>query len=51
VSINKLSYIHDTSALNNDVARLVALAPDQYQWEYKRFRVQPDGSDIYAKDP
>jgi KDO2-lipid IV(A) lauroyltransferase len=39
------------SALNNDVARLVALAPDQYQWEYKRFRVQPDGSDIYAKDP
>jgi KDO2-lipid IV(A) lauroyltransferase len=28
----------------------VALAPDQYQWEYKRFRVQPDGRQIYAKD-
>lgn len=39
------------SALNSDVARIVALAPEQYQWEYKRFRVQPDGRDIYAKKP
>ena len=38
------------SALNDDVARIVALAPAQYQWEYKRFRRQPDGRDIYAKD-
>ncbi|MDB9969891.1 lysophospholipid acyltransferase family protein [Porticoccaceae bacterium] len=39
------------SALNQDVARIVALAPEQYQWEYKRFRVQPDGRKIYAKNP
>jgi len=39
------------SALNDDVAKIVALAPEQYQWEYKRFRVQPDGRKIYAKDP
>ena len=39
------------SALNQDVARIVALAPEQYQWEYKRFRGQADGRDIYAKKP
>jgi KDO2-lipid IV(A) lauroyltransferase len=38
------------TALNDDVARIVALAPEQYQWEYKRFRAQPDGRNIYAKD-
>ena len=39
------------SALNQDVARIVALAPEQYQWEYKRFRGQAGGRDIYAKKP
>ena len=39
------------SALNQDVARIVALAPEQYQWEYKRFRGQASGRDIYAKKP
>jgi KDO2-lipid IV(A) lauroyltransferase len=37
------------TALNKGVEQIVALAPEQYQWEYKRFRKQPDGSDIYAK--
>ena len=37
------------SALNKGVEKVVALAPEQYQWEYKRFRAQPDGSDFYAK--
>lgn len=37
------------TALNTDVERLVALAPEQYQWEYKRFRAQPDGRQYYAK--
>ena len=37
------------SALNQGVEKMVALAPEQYQWEYKRFRAQPDGSDVYAK--
>ena len=27
-----------TTALNQSVEQLVALAPEQYQWEYKRFR-------------
>lgn len=36
-------------ALNKGVEKIVALAPEQYQWEYKRFRNQPDGRDIYAK--
>lgn len=30
-------------ALNQGVANVVELAPDQYQWEYKRFRHQPAG--------
>jgi KDO2-lipid IV(A) lauroyltransferase len=38
------------TALSDDVARVVALAPAQYQWEYKRFRTQSDGRNIYAKD-
>lgn len=37
------------SALNVGVQKMVELAPEQYQWEYKRFRAQPDGSDFYAK--
>ena len=37
------------SALNEGVEKMVELAPEQYQWEYKRFRAQPDGSDVYAE--
>ncbi len=37
------------SALNAGVEKMVELAPEQYQWEYKRFRAQPDGRDFYAK--
>ena len=29
-------------ALNAGVESIVALAPSQYQWTYKRFRIQPD---------
>ena len=36
-------------ALNRGVEKMVELAPEQYQWEYKRFRAQPDGSNVYAK--
>ena len=35
------------AALNRTVENCVALAPDQYQWEYKRFRKQPDGTNPY----
>ena len=30
-------------AMNQGVESIVALAPDQYQWEYKRFRARPEG--------
>jgi KDO2-lipid IV(A) lauroyltransferase len=32
------------SAMNAGVESVAAMAPEQYQWEYKRFRAQPDGS-------
>jgi len=31
-------------AMNAGVESIAALAPEQYQWEYKRFRAQPEGS-------
>lgn len=31
------------AALNAGVERCIALAPDQYQWSYKRFRKRPQG--------
>lgn len=35
------------SALNRTVERAVSRAPEQYQWEYKRFRRRPDNSEFY----
>ena len=35
------------AALNHTVERCVAISPAQYQWEYKRFRKQPDQSNPY----
>lgn len=34
-------------ALNRSVERCVLECPEQYQWSYKRFRKQPDGSRPY----
>jgi KDO2-lipid IV(A) lauroyltransferase len=31
-------------AMNRSIEQLVSTAPEQYQWEYKRFRKQPDGA-------
>ena len=31
------------AALNQGVESIIELAPEQYQWEYKRFRARPDG--------
>ncbi len=42
--------IHDpdpvvgATAVNRDVERCIEIAPDQYLWSYKRFRVQPPGA-------
>lgn len=32
------------ASMNGGVESIVAKAPEQYQWEYKRFRAQPEGS-------
>jgi KDO2-lipid IV(A) lauroyltransferase len=41
-----------TSALNRSVEACVREAPEQYQWEYKRFRHRPPGQpDPYRKAP
>ena len=38
-------------ALNDGVERCVRKWPEQYQWEYKRFRTRPRGDvDYYARD-
>ncbi|SEA18271.1 lysophospholipid acyltransferase family protein [Microbulbifer marinus] len=38
------------AAMNRGVEACIAEAPEQYQWEYKRFRKQPEGkSRIYKK--
>jgi KDO2-lipid IV(A) lauroyltransferase len=31
------------TALNQSVENVVRRIPEQYQWEYKRFRHQPEG--------
>jgi len=36
------------AALNAGIEALVRRAPDQYQWTYRRFRLQPDGRNPYA---
>ena len=35
-------------AMNQSIEQLVSTAPEQYQWEYKRFRRQPDGQPFYS---
>jgi len=35
-------------AMNADIARYVALCPEQYIWNYKRWKRQADGGDLYA---
>jgi KDO2-lipid IV(A) lauroyltransferase len=34
-------------AINAAVEDCIREAPEQYQWEYKRFKKQPDGSEFY----
>lgn len=38
------------AALNRGIEQLVQIAPEQYQWEYKRFKQRPPGEEkIYPK--
>jgi KDO2-lipid IV(A) lauroyltransferase len=39
------------AALNRGVEACLRHCPEQYQWEYKRFRTRPRGEfDYYARD-
>ena len=42
-AINSADQQTSLAALNQGVESIVALAPSQYQWEYKRFRTRPEG--------
>lgn len=35
--------VTSAEAMNRTIEQLVMLAPEQYQWEYKRFKRRPDG--------
>ena len=35
------------TALNKTIERLIEKAPTQYQWEYKRYKRQPDRKSLY----
>lgn len=42
--IDSDSSVESLRALNQGVENLVLEAPEQYQWEYKRFKVRPDNA-------
>ncbi|MGB0458440.1 MAG: lysophospholipid acyltransferase family protein [Porticoccaceae bacterium] len=42
-SIYQADQSESLAAMNAGVESIAALAPEQYQWEYKRFRAQPEG--------
>ena len=46
-SIYDKDLITSVGGLNKSVEDCVHMAADQYQWEYKRFRRQPDGKSFY----
>ena len=35
-------------ALNQSIEKLIEKAPTQYSWEYKRYKRQSDGGNLYA---
>lgn len=37
------------AAMNRSIEALIARYPEQYQWEYKRFKKQPDGQSLYPR--
>ncbi|MDQ7049280.1 MAG: lysophospholipid acyltransferase family protein [Enterobacterales bacterium] len=37
-------------ALNQQIESMIRQNPEQYVWDYKRYKRQPDNSDIYALD-
>lgn len=39
--------VEAVTAMNRTVEALVAMAPEQYQWEYKRFKSRPEGENRF----
>jgi len=42
-NINSRDVVLAATEMNQAIERCIALAPEQYQWEYKRFYTRPDG--------
>tara|TARA_Y100000385_G_scaffold61873_1_gene60598 strand:- start:355 stop:1251 length:897 start_codon:yes stop_codon:yes gene_type:complete len=47
VSFFSDNIFESVQAVNTAVEDCIHEAPEQYQWEYKRFKKQPDGSEFY----
>lgn len=46
-SIYSEDEVEAATGLNRSIEKMIEKAPTQYQWEYKRFKSQPDGSNLY----
>jgi len=46
-SIYSEDELEAVSAMNRSIEQLIEKAPTQYQWEYKRYKKQPDGTSAY----
>ena len=46
-AITSADSIASAQAMNADIARYVATCPEQYIWNYKRWKRQADGKDVY----
>ena len=46
-SIYNENLLTSVRGLNKSIEDCVLMAVEQYQWEYKRFRKQPDGEKFY----
>lgn len=47
LGLRRDSLDESVAAMNRAIEGMVRECPEQYQWEYKRFRRQPDGSEFY----
>lgn len=47
-AIAQSDLVQSASVMNADIARYIALNPAQYIWNYKRWKRQADGQDVYA---
>ncbi|HBS26527.1 MAG TPA: lipid A biosynthesis acyltransferase [Gammaproteobacteria bacterium] len=38
------------TTMNQQIESIIRRCPSQYNWAYKRFKTQPDGTDLYSKN-